>query len=367
MSIPPLMQPLELRPGLVAKNRVWLAPLTNLQSHADGTLGDDELHFLAGRADGGFGLIETCAAYVASDGKAWAGELGVHSDAMVPGLTRLAARMHQSGALAAVQLFHGGLRANPSVSGASAWTASAYQEGTAPAARAGSDEDIERVIAAFADAAQRCAAAGFDAVELHGAHGYLLSQFLSTVYNQRTDRWGGSLENRARLIRSVMRAVKAAAPGLLCMVRLSPEDFGQAKGLDLDETIQVARWLAEDGMDILHLSLWQCALNTTKKPDAHPTTLFRASLGPAMRIVVAGKIWTRADGETQLALGADAVALGRSAIANPDWPTRAHDSTLAIRQPPLSAAELLDRGLSPTFANYLRNWKGFVVEESPTT
>ena len=362
MSIPPLLQPLELRPGLVAKNRVWLAPLTNMQSHADGSLGDDELHFLASRADGGFGFIETCAAYVTPDGKAWAGELGVHSDQMVPGLTRLAARMHQSGALAAVQLFHGGLRANPSVSGAPTWSASAYREGTTPAAHAGSEADIEHVIAAFAKAAQRCAAAGFDAVELHGAHGYLLSQFLSTVYNQRSDRWGGNLENRARLIRSVVRAVKAAAPEVLCIVRLSPEDFGQAKGLDLDETIQVARWLAEDGMNILHLSLWQCASNTTKQPDAHPTTLFRAALGLKVRIVVAGKIWTRADGEAQLALGADAVALGRAAIANPDWPLRAHDRALTIRLPPLRVAELNDRGLSSAFANYLRNWNGFVVD-----
>jgi 2,4-dienoyl-CoA reductase-like NADH-dependent reductase (Old Yellow Enzyme family) len=367
MSMPPLLQPLELRPGIRAKNRVWLAPLTNIQSHADGTLGDDELHFLAGRVDGGFGVVETCAAFVAPEGKAWAGELGVHSEAMVPGLTRLAARIHQGGALAAVQLFHGGLRADPSVSGEPTWSADAYQEGTAPAARAGTDVDIENVITAFAQAAHRCAIAGFDVVELHGAHGYLLSQFLSTVYNQRTDQWGGSLENRARLIRRVLRAVKAAAPGLVCMVRLSPEDFGQAKGLDLDETIQVARWLAQDGMDVLHLSLWQCALNTTKQPDAHPTTLFRAALGPAMRIVVAGKIWTRADGEAQLALGADAVALGRAAIANPDWPQRAHDSNLAIRQPPLTVAELHDRGLSPAFANYMRNWKGFVDEQSPPT
>ncbi len=362
MSIPPLLQPLALRPGMRAKNRVWLAPLTNMQSNADGTLGDDELHFLAGRADGGFGLVETCAAYVAPEGKAWAGELGVHSDAMLPGLTRLAARIHQGGALAAVQLFHGGLRANPTVSGEPTWSASAYQEGTTPAARAGTELDIENVIAAFAQAAQRCATAGFDAVELHGAHGYLLSQFLSTVYNQRTDQWGGTLENRARLIRHVARAVKTVAPGLVCMVRLSPEDFGQAKGLDLDETIQIARWLAEDGMDVLHLSLWQSALSTTKHPAAHPTTLFRAALGPAMRIVVAGKIWTRADGEAQLALGADAVALGRAAIANPDWPQRAHDDELAIRLPPLTVAELHDRGLSPTFAKYMRNWKGFVDE-----
>ncbi len=359
MSTSPLFAPLELRNGIITKNRIWLAPLTNQQSHADGTLGDDELTFLAARADGGFGLIETCAAYVANDGKAWPGELGVHDDAMLPGLTRLAARLHQAGALAQVQLFHGGMRAVPDVSGLPAWSASAYSDATM-SARAATDDDIATVIASFAAAAKRCATAGFDSIELHGAHGYLLSQFLSTTYNQRSDQWGGSLANRARLLREVTRAVKAAAPSLVLGIRLSPEDFGQAKGLDLDETLQVAQWLVEDGMDLLHLSLWQSALNTTKRPDAHATTLFRAAVGPATRIVVAGKIWTLAEGEAQLAHGADAIALGRAAIANPDWPHRAVHGT--IKYPPLTAAELHQRGLSATFTSYMAKFKGFVAE-----
>ena len=359
MSSSPLFAPLELRKGIIAKNRVWLAPLTNQQSHHDGTLGDDELAFLAARAEGGFGLIETCAAYVANDGKAWPGELGVHDNAMGPGLTRLAARMHEAGGLAQVQLFHGGLRAVPEVSGQPAWSASAYSDATL-SARAATNDDIASVIDAFAAAAQRCARAGFDSVELHGAHGYLLSQFLSTSYNQRTDQWGGSLANRARLIREVTRAVKAAAPTLVLGVRLSPEDFGQAKGLDLDETLQVAQWLVEDGMNLLHLSLWQSALNTTKRPDAHATTLFRSAVGPATRIVVAGKIWTLAEGEAQLEHGADAIALGRAAIANPDWPQRAVLGT--IKYPPLTAAELQQRGLSATFISYMTKFKGFVAE-----
>lgn len=362
MSTSPLLRPLELRPGVVARNRVWLAPLTNMQSHADGTLSDDELKFLAMRADGGFGLVETCAAHVAQDGKAWPGELGVSDDAMVPGLTRLAARLHQGGALASVQLFHGGLRASSSVSGLPTWSASAYVEPDVETPREGTEDDIARVIEAFARAARRCAEAGFDAIELHGAHGYLLSQFLSTVYNQRTDRWGGSLENRARLIREVLRAVKKAAPSLVLAVRLSPEDFGQAKGIDLDETIEVARWLAEDGMEIVHLSLWQSALMTKKRPEAHATTLFRAALGERVRIVVAGKIWTREEGEAQLALGADAIALGRSAIANPDWPRKAHADGEIVVRPPFEIDALRERGLNDTFAGYMRKWKGFVAD-----
>ncbi|WP_163989148.1 NADH:flavin oxidoreductase [Pyxidicoccus caerfyrddinensis] len=354
-----LFTPLELRKNVTARNRIWLAPLTNMQSHADGTLSDDELHFLASRADGGFGLIETCAAHVAQDGKAWPGELGVHDDAMLPGLTRLAARMHSGGALVSAQLFHGGLRADPAVSGTEKWSASAHTE-DGVSCRAGTEADIQGAIDAFGHAARRCATAGFDSVELHGAHGYLLSQFLSTVYNQREDRWGGSLENRSRLIRETVRAVRRAAPSLVLAVRLSPEDFGQAKGLDLDETLDVARMLADDGMEVLHLSLWRSALNTKKRPEAHAISLFRAAVPAHVRIVVAGAIWTREEAEAQLALGADAVALGRSAIANHDWPERVHRGD-ALNRVPIAPETLRGEGLSEGFVHYLRQWKNFVA------
>jgi 2,4-dienoyl-CoA reductase-like NADH-dependent reductase (Old Yellow Enzyme family) len=356
-----MFTPLPLRPGVSTSNRVWLAPLTNMQSHPDGACSDAEETFLARRAEGGFGLVMTCAAHVAQDGKAWPGELGVHDDAMMPGLTRLAARIRAGGALAAAQLFHGGLRASEAVSGLPTWSASAYVEPGAPTPRAATEDDIERVIEQFANAARRCAAAGFDAVELHGAHGYLLSQFQSTVYNQRTDAWGGSLANRARLIRETTRAVRAAAPGLALIVRLSPEDFGQAKGIDLDETLALARWLADDGMDVLHLSLWRSAVTTVKRPDQHATPLFREAVGDGVKIVVAGGVWSRADAEAQLARGADAVALGRAAIANHDWPRRA-ESGAPIATPPVSAAHLASEGLSPGFVDYMRRWKGFVSE-----
>lgn len=360
----PLFAPLALRPGIVAKNRVWLAPLTNQQSHPDGTLSDEELGFLARRSEGGFGLIETCAAYVAQEGKAWPGELGVHDDSMLPGLKRLAETVHGSGALVSAQLFHGGLRAVSTVSGHPTWSASAWEDPSAPLPRAATDGDIDGVIAAFAAAARRCQQAGFDAVELHGAHGYLLSQFLSTVYNQRGDRWGGTLDNRARLVREVVRAVRAAAPSLVLAVRLSPEDYGNAKGIDLDETVQIARWIADDGVEVLHLSLWRSALPTRKKPDAHPTRLFRAAVGDAVRIVVAGSIWTREEAEQQLELGADAIALGRAAIVNPTWPELALRGDEPARAP-RTPAQLEGAGLSPAFVRYMRNWKGFVDDEPP--
>ncbi len=279
-----LLEPVTFRSGAVAPNRIALAPLTNGQSQPDGSLGDDELSWLGRRADGGFGIVETCAAHVSQDGKAWDGELGVHDDAMLPGLRRLAARCAVAGGLPLVQLFHGGVRAPSKVSGSQPWSASSWHEDTPDfeTPRAGSEADIQGAIAAFAAAARRVASAGFAGVEIHGAHGYLLGQFLSRTMNQRSDAWGGELAGRARLMREVVRAVRAAVPAPFVVgVRISPEDFGNARGLDLDENLQLGRWLCEDGIDFLHLSLWKSADNTRKRPGMVTCEVRRAPFVPS--------------------------------------------------------------------------------------
>lgn len=361
----PLLKPLSFHRGAIARNRVWLAPMTNQQSQADGSLGEAELLWLEARAAGGFGVVETCAAYVTQDGKAWPGELGIHDDAMIPGLTRLASMLRGHGALGIVQLFHGGARAVSAVSGTQPVSATAFVEerpGFEPP-RAATEADLSRYVAAFAEAARRAADAGFDGVELHGAHGYLLSQFLSTTYNTRTDAWGGDITSRARLLLDVLTAVRAAVPAsFLVGARISPEDFGQAKGLHLQESLQVAAWLAERGLDFLHLSLWDAARNTSARPDRHAIELFREAVGPGLPLVVAGGIWTAAEAEALLARGADAVALGRSGIANPAWPREVAGEAHEPKRPPLSPTELEARALSPAFVTYMRNWKGFVTE-----
>ena len=359
----PLLAPFRFGNGVIAKNRVWLAPMTNLQSHADGTLSDDELNWLARRADGGFGVIETCATYIAEDGRSWDGQLGISADFQNEGLRRLAGTLAARGAVGLVQLFHGGVRANPALNGMPAWSASAVEDdGVMP--RAATRADIEGVIGRFRDAAVRAFEAGFAGVELHGAHGYLFGQFLSVFNNRRSDDWGGSLENRARLVRETVRAIRAAVPrSFIVGVRLSPEDSGQAKGLDLDESIAVAADLAEDGVDFLHLSLWTASLNTTKRPESHPITLFRAAVPAHIPLVVAGKIWTRHEAEDLLEKGASGVALALSAIANPDWPSSIGAPTWEPRRPPFTTAELVERGLSAKFAGYMADWwKGFVVD-----
>lgn len=358
-----LLSPMPFRNGVIAPNRVWLAPMTNMQSHPDGTLSDEELRWLVRRADGGFGVIESCAAHVATDGHAWPGELGVFDDRHVAGLARIAEAMAARGAVSLVQLFHGGVRADPQLTGEPVWSASAVEQAGVPTPRAATADDLARVVGQFVAAARRCERAGMTGVELHGAHGYLFGQFLSTVQNQRTDAWGGSLANRARLLLDAVRAVRAAvSPRFVVGVRISPENFGQSVGLDIDENLELAGWLADAGIDFLSVSLWDVSRMTTKHPDRHATNLFRAAVPREVPIVVAGKIWTRAEAEAQLERGADAVALGRSAILNPDWPRRIEDPAWEPKRPPATTEELLALDLSPTFATYMRKWKGFVAD-----
>jgi len=359
-----LFAPVPFACGAAAPNAFALAPLTNGQSHDDGTLGDDERRWLVRRAAGGFGLVSTCAAHVSEDGKGFDGQLGVWGDQHLPGLTTLASELRAQGAVAVAQLYHGGARCPSRLTGAQPWSASAFTENKPDfeVPRAATEEDIARVIRHFGDAAARCAKAGFDGVELHGAHGYLLSQFLSATMNTRADAWGASLENRARLLREVTRAARArGGERFVVGVRLSPEDFGFTRGVDLDETVQVARWLADDSADFVHLSLWDVNRMTKKRPAEHPITVFRAALPEHVRIVVAGKVWTRADAERCLSLGADLVAFGRAAIVNPDLPTRCGDEAWSPRRPPLTPAEYAERDVSPAFVGYLRRFEGMVA------
>ncbi len=358
-----LHQPLTLRSGLVVPNRIALAAMTNGQSLSDGRLGDDELRWLGRRADGGYGMMATCAANVTLDGKAWEGELGIDRDDQLPGLTRLAARIRQGGATAFVQLFHGGVRASSKLTGEQVWSASTWREESPnfEIPRAATEQDIARVIAAFATSAQRAQKAGFDGVEIHAAHGYLLTQFISATTNQRTDAWGGSLDHRARLVREVLRATRAATgPTFAIGVRLSLEHGGHATGLDLDESIQIAQWLVADGADFIHASLWRAEHNTKKYADKHPIPLLRDALATEVPVIACGNIWSYEDAAAAMDRGADMIAIARAAIINPDWPKLVKPGWTP-RRPPLTPAELGELAIAPSFIEYLRRFKNLVV------
>jgi 2,4-dienoyl-CoA reductase-like NADH-dependent reductase (Old Yellow Enzyme family) len=360
-----LLAPLTLRSGLVLNNRAAVAAMTNGQSLVDGRAGDDEIHWLARRADGGFGCVATCAAYVSRDGKAWDGQLGVDRDDDLEGLARFAERVQRNGCAGMVQLFHGGVRATQRLTGEQVWSATTFHEDGKDfeTPRAATEADIERVIGDFVAAAARAQNAGWSGVELHGAHGYLLTQFMSATQNTRSDRWGGaSLDNRARLVREVMRGVRArVGPKFTVGVRLSFESGGNAKGLDFDEIVQVAKWLCDDGADFIHASLFYAERNTRKYPDQHPIPLIRAALPKDVALFVAGNIWTGGDAAAALDRGADVVALARCAIFNPDWPRNATRPGWEPKRPPATPDELNALGVSPAFVTYLRHFKTLVA------
>jgi 2,4-dienoyl-CoA reductase-like NADH-dependent reductase (Old Yellow Enzyme family) len=354
--------------GITVHNRIALAPMTNLQSTDDGTLGEDEYRWLTRRAKEGFGMIITCAAHVSADGQGWHGELAVSDDMHISGLTRLSAGIHQYGSIAVMQIFHGGARSHQDVTGSQPWSASAhiYTVGSKDIdVREGTDEDITAVIDSFVNAAVRAERAGFDGVELHGAHGYLLHQFISTVTNKRTDDWGGSFDNRTRLIRTILKGIKSSVSSKFIVgVRLSPEDKYTFQGIDFDESLHLAKILSDEGADYIHISPWE-ALKKPEKylhEDKALITRFREVLPVETPLIVAGDIWTVADADTAMHLGADIIALGRAAIGIPDWPTKAQGANFVPQMPPYTPQHLRAAGLGENFISYMRRWKGFVDE-----
>lgn len=341
-------------------NRFMLAPLTNQQSNDDGTLSDDEYRWLTMRAAGGFGLTMTCAAHVQEIGRGFAGQLGCFGDQHLDGLRRLAEGINAHGGVSAAQLHHAGNRSPADLIGTAPVCPS---DDPATGARGLTTGEVEQVRDDFIAAAQRCERAGFHGVELHGAHGYLLCQFLSAELNHRTDQYGGSPDNRARLLFEIIDGIRATcSPDLHLAVRLSPERFG----MRLDEIVDVFTRLVDTGdVDMIDMSLW----DSFKEPvdEAHAGTRlidhFTAIDRGRVRLGVAGKLRTPADVASVLDAGADIAIIGRTAIFHHDYPQRvAADPTWQPLRPPIPVSTLRDEGLSDSFIGYMRNWENFVAD-----
>jgi len=347
--------------GPAMPNRLMLAPLTNKQSNADGTLGEDEYRWLVKRAEGGFGLVMTCAAHVQKSGQGFDGQLGIWSDNHLPGLTRLAAGIKAHGARASVQLQHSGARAAPAISGEAAV---APWEDADAGIRALSTAGVEQVVEDFILAALRAESAGFDGVELHGAHGYLISEFLDGTRNRRGDGFGGSLEDRQRAIFAIIDGIRdRCGPDFQIGLRLSPERYG----IILDEALQTAsRAMAEGRIDYLDMSLW----DVSKQPDeeAHPgkrlIDLFAALPRGQCRLGVAGKVMSAQTAQACLDAGADFVLIGRGAMLHHDFARRAiMDAGFAATPPPVTRDYLRAEGMGETFLQYVgKTWPDFLVQ-----
>ena len=240
------------RTGMSLRNRTVLAAMTNKQSNPDGTLSDAEINWLLRRAEGDFGIITTAASHVTAGGQGWNGEMGVWGDHQIPGLTRLAKGIRERGALSLAQIFHGGMRAPEDLTGQQPVSASENPctEAHCGHSRGLSSEEIQGLIKSFGDAAVRCVEAGFDGVELHGAHGYLICQFLGEGTNRREDEWGGDIESRARFLLRIIEEVKSRVPDdFLIGVRISPEY--PKIGVRIEDSLTLSELLVESDCRVI--------------------------------------------------------------------------------------------------------------------
>lgn len=357
-----LFDPMPLAHGPALKNRFMLAPLTNQQSHPDGRLSDEEHRWLTMRAQGGFGLTMTAAAHVQAQGQGFPGQLGIFSDDHLDGLTRLAKAIKAAGSVSAVQIHHAGMR-TPKALAAPVSASDDAETG----ARALTEGEVEELIEDFIVAAVRAERAGFDGVEVHGAHGYIVTQFLSSETNRRTDRFGGSRENRERVLREILAGIRARTrPDFQLGLRLSPERFG----LKLAEVRELAQELMVDGaVDYLDMSLWDVRKdpNEAEFKGRKLIDWFTDLPRGATRLGVAGKVMTAEQAQACLDAGSDFVLIGRGAILHHDFPNRARDAAFQPIALPVTREHLMAEGLSPTFVEYMKNWAGFVAEpaESP--
>jgi 2,4-dienoyl-CoA reductase-like NADH-dependent reductase (Old Yellow Enzyme family) len=353
-----LTSPLTFAHGPALKNRFVLAPLTNQQSHADGRLSEDEIHWLAKRAEGGFGLTMTAAAQIDRHGIGFPGQLGCFDDAQLPGLRELAEKINAEGSHSVVQLHHAGMRTpHDLIEGKPVCPSDNEEFG----ARAMTLAEVEQVRDDFIAAAVRCEAAGFHGVEVHGAHGYLLCQFLSAEINTRDDRYGGSLENRARLTFEIIDGIRAACgPDFSLGLRLSPERFG----MDLGEVREVARRvMAEGRIDYLDMSLWDVFKTPVDEAyqDRRLVDWFTDLPRGDVKLGAAGKLLTGAKCHEAMRAGLDFVVIGRGAILHHDFPNKvAADPDFEPAALPVSRAQLAQEGLGEAFIDYMSGWKGFV-------
>ncbi|GIG29547.1 NADH:flavin oxidoreductase/NADH oxidase [Cellulomonas marina] len=338
-----LFEPLTLR-GTTLRNRVLLPPMCQY-SATDGVPGDWHLVHLGARAAGGFGLVIAEATAVVPQGRISPQDTGLWDERQVEAWARITRFVADRGARSGVQLAHAGRKAStyrPFGEGDGSVPASAggwptvgpsedpFPGYAAPAAMTA--DEVRAVPAAFAAAARRADAAGFDVVELHAAHGYLLHEFLSSLSNHRTDAWGGSLENRARLVVETVDAVRDAWPDAKpLLLRVSATDWVEG-GLTLDEVAETVRVLADHGVDLVDVSTGgnaPASIPVGPGYQVEHARVIRERSG--LPTAAVGLITTAEQAEKVLAEGAaDAVLVGRAALQDPSWALRAAH-TLGVR------------------------------------
>ncbi len=315
------------------RNRIIMPPMTTRLADQDGRVTDDTVNYYMARVHGGVGLVTVEMASPERAGRHRLRELGIYDDQFLPGLTRLAAEIHRGGGKCSIQLGHGGGHTRFDICGETPVAPSSIPHpvfeitNQTIVPRTMTVMDIRNTVHAFAAAAARAERAGFDCVEIHAAHGYLISQFLTPFENRRTDQYGGALENRARMGLEVLRAVKAAVK-IPVIYRLSVDDYFP-EGLQYPDGKQVALWAAQAGADALHIAAGHYrSLPSAARmipPMAEPDATFLAYAAAVKKevsipVIAVGRLGDPEQAAEAVKLGkADFIALGRTLIAEPQW------------------------------------------------
>lgn len=331
-----LFTPLTLR-DVTARNRLWVAPMCQY-SAVDGVPQEWHHTHLAQFASGGAGLIVAEATAVSPEGRISPEDTGLWNDRQRDAWKPIASAIRRRGAVAAIQLAHAGRKA-------STWAPFSGRRGSVPPEEGGwptvapsplafggyaepqalDSAGVDRVVADFAAAARRAVDAGFEVLEIHAAHGYLLHQFLSPLSNHRDDAYGGSLENRARLSLEVLDAVRDAASAVAVFLRFSASDWAEG-GWDVEQTATVARWAAEHGADFFDISSGGLVAHqrVVTGPGYQVELAARVRRDAGVPVSAVGMIDDAAHAERVLADGAaDAVMAGREWLRDPHYGLRA--------------------------------------------
>lgn len=323
--MPDLSSPLTVA-DITLRNRIIMPPMANNKADERGFVTETLVDHYRRHAAGGPGMVVVEHAYITLTGRVDANQLGIWSDDHVAGLAEIAAAIHQGGAAAVIQITHAGARSPRAAIGVTAASPSGIAvPGDAEEPRALALEEIRAIPDLFGAAAARAHAAGFDGVEVHGAHGYLLDQFMSPYTNHREDQYGGDLENRLRLIRETLEAVRREMRHGLLMYRLGADDAPVA-GITPADAAEIAAYLEDWGVDLIDCTGGLCG---SRPPDRTEPGFFveaGAAVKQAVSVPVAavGGITDPAFADDLVRRGVlDAVCVGRAQLKDPEWARKA--------------------------------------------
>ncbi|NHI93056.1 MAG: FAD-dependent oxidoreductase [Candidatus Lokiarchaeota archaeon] len=347
-----LFEPLniKLKSGrtITLRNRIVMPPMDSNLGDANGNVINDTLKYYEQRAKGGTALIIVEGTYIEKRGQQTSQMLSMESDDKIEGLSKLAQTIKKHGAVASIQLFHAGGQTSKLITNIEPISASQMSDLMMVEALGGhvekihilNKEEIQEVVKMHGDAAERCKKAGFDGIEIHGAHGYIINQFLSPNINKRTDEYGGSLENRMRFLIEIYNEIRnRIGDDFLISVRLNGSDYIEG-GFELEETIQVAKKMEELGANIISIS---CGTHSSLKNPMIPYMSFpkgfnverAASVKQVLTktpVITVGRINTPKLANEIIEKGkADLVAIGRGLIADPQFPLKAKEERMDIK------------------------------------